>query len=69
MVWTPLCGPPLFAERALQLASDQAHALGHIQVRPEHLLLGGWTTRASGQSVDGSGSSRSACWCSGWSPL
>ena len=35
-----LCGPPLFAKRALQLASDQAHALGHDEVRPEHLLLG-----------------------------
>src|SRR5215216_2428480 len=40
VVWTPLCGPPLFAKRALQLASDQAHALGHDEVRPEHLLLG-----------------------------
>lgn len=40
VVWTPLCGPPLVAKRALQLASDQAHALGHSQVRPEHLLLG-----------------------------
>ena len=40
VVWTPLCGPPLFAKRALQLASEQAHALGHGEVRPEHLLLG-----------------------------
>jgi hypothetical protein len=24
----------------LQLASEQAHALGHGEVRPEHLLLG-----------------------------
>jgi ATP-dependent Clp protease ATP-binding subunit ClpA len=40
VVCTPLCGPPLFAKRALQLASDQAHALGHDEVRPEHLLLG-----------------------------
>ena len=40
VVWTPLCGPPLFAKRALQLASQQAHALGHGKVRPEHLLLG-----------------------------
>ena len=40
MIWTPLCGPPLFAKRALQLASDQAHALGHGHVGPEHLLLG-----------------------------
>ena len=40
VVWTPLCGPPLFAKRALQLASEQAQALGHGEVRPEHLLLG-----------------------------
>jgi Clp amino terminal domain, pathogenicity island component len=40
VVWTPLCGPPLFAKRALQLASERAHALGHSEVRPEHLLLG-----------------------------
>ena len=40
VVWTPLCGPPLVAKRALQLASEQAHALGHSQVQPDHLLLG-----------------------------
>jgi ATP-dependent Clp protease ATP-binding subunit ClpA len=40
VVWTPLCGPPFVAERALQLASEQAHALGHREVWPEHLLLG-----------------------------
>jgi ATP-dependent Clp protease ATP-binding subunit ClpA len=40
VVWTPLCGPPLLVKRALQLASEQAHALGHDEVRPEHLLLG-----------------------------
>ena len=40
VVWTPLCGPPLVAKRALQLASQQAQALGHGEVRPEHLLLG-----------------------------
>ena len=40
VVWTPLCGPPLVAKRALQLASQQAHALGHGKVRPEHLLQG-----------------------------
>jgi ATP-dependent Clp protease ATP-binding subunit ClpA len=40
VVWAPLCGPPLVAKRALQLASQQAHALGHGEVRPEHLLLG-----------------------------
>jgi ATP-dependent Clp protease ATP-binding subunit ClpA len=40
VVWAPLCGPPLVAKRALQLASEQAYALGHREVRPEHLLLG-----------------------------
>jgi Clp amino terminal domain, pathogenicity island component len=40
VVWTPLCGTPLVAKRALQLASEQAQALGHGEVRPEHLLLG-----------------------------
>jgi ATP-dependent Clp protease ATP-binding subunit ClpA len=40
VVWTPLCGPPLVAKRALQLAREQARALGHSEVRPEHLLLG-----------------------------
>jgi Clp amino terminal domain, pathogenicity island component len=40
VVWTPLCGPPLLAKRALHLASEQAYALGHREVRPEHLLLG-----------------------------
>jgi ATP-dependent Clp protease ATP-binding subunit ClpA len=40
VVWTPLCGPPFFAKRALQLASEQVQALGHREVRPEHLLLG-----------------------------
>ena len=40
VVWTPLCGPPLVAKRALRLASQHAHALGHSEVRPEHLLWG-----------------------------
>lgn len=40
VVWTPLCGPPFLAKRAVQLASEQAYALGHREVRPEHLLLG-----------------------------
>jgi hypothetical protein len=30
----------LIAKGALQLASQQAHALGHGEVRPEHLALG-----------------------------
>lgn len=50
VVWTSLCGPPLFAKRALQLASDQAHALGHDEVRPEHLLLG--VLEDAGQPAD-----------------
>ncbi len=40
VIWTPLCGPPLVAKRALYLASQQAIALGHGAVTPEHLLLG-----------------------------
>jgi hypothetical protein len=32
VVWTPLCGPPFFAKRALQLASEQASALGHGEI-------------------------------------
>jgi ATP-dependent Clp protease ATP-binding subunit ClpA len=40
VTWTPLCGPPMVAKRALQLASEQARALGHGAVDPEHLLLG-----------------------------
>ena len=40
VVWTPLCGPPLLAKRALQLASEQAQALGQREVWPGHLLLG-----------------------------
>jgi hypothetical protein len=30
----------LIAKPALQLASEEAQALGHREVRPEHLLLG-----------------------------
>jgi ATP-dependent Clp protease ATP-binding subunit ClpA len=40
VVWTPLCGPPFLAKRALQQASEQAQALGHREVTAEHLLLG-----------------------------
>jgi ATP-dependent Clp protease ATP-binding subunit ClpA len=40
VVWTPLCGPPLVAKRALWLASEHAQALGHGEVTAEHLLLG-----------------------------
>jgi hypothetical protein len=40
VVWTPLCGPPLVAKRALHLASHQARAFGHHEVGPEHVLLG-----------------------------
>jgi ATP-dependent Clp protease ATP-binding subunit ClpA len=40
VVWTPLCGPPFVAKRALQLAGEQAQALGDGEVTAEHLLLG-----------------------------
>jgi ATP-dependent Clp protease ATP-binding subunit ClpA len=40
VVWTPLCGPPFVAKRAVQQASEQAQTLGHREVTPEHLLLG-----------------------------
>jgi ATP-dependent Clp protease ATP-binding subunit ClpA len=40
VVWTPLCGPPLVAKRALQLASEQTGTLGPGEVGPEHLVLG-----------------------------
>jgi len=40
VVWTPLCGPPLLAKRALHLAGQQASALGHGAVGPGHVVLG-----------------------------
>jgi hypothetical protein len=40
VVWTPLCGPPFLAKRALHLASQQAITLGHGAVGPGHVLLG-----------------------------
>ena len=40
VVWTPLCGPPFLAKRALQLAGERASALGHDEIGPEHVLLG-----------------------------
>jgi ATP-dependent Clp protease ATP-binding subunit ClpA len=40
VTWTPLCGPPFFAKRALQLASEQVRTLGRGAVTPEHLLAG-----------------------------
>ncbi len=40
VVWTPLCGPPFLAKRALQLAGEQASVLGHGEVGPEHMVLG-----------------------------
>jgi ATP-dependent Clp protease ATP-binding subunit ClpA len=40
VVWTPLCGPPFLAKRALQLAGERASVLGHDVVGPELLLLG-----------------------------
>ncbi len=38
--WTPLCGKPLAAKRALHLAGVEADALGQHDVGPEHVLLG-----------------------------
>jgi ATP-dependent Clp protease ATP-binding subunit ClpA len=40
VAWTPLCGPPFLAKRALQLAGEQARALGHGEVGTEHMVLG-----------------------------
>ena len=40
VVWTPLCGPPVVAKRALQLAGEQAQTFGHDAVGPDHVLLG-----------------------------
>jgi len=40
VVWTPLCGPPFLAKRALHLASQHASTLGHAGVGPVHQLLG-----------------------------
>jgi ATP-dependent Clp protease ATP-binding subunit ClpA len=37
---TPLCGPPLFAKRALHLASCHAQSREGAAVTPEHLLHG-----------------------------
>ncbi len=37
---TPLCGPPLFAKRALWLAACCADGQGEAAVAPEHLLSG-----------------------------
>jgi hypothetical protein len=39
VVWTPLCGPPFVAKRAVQLASEHTQAFGHGGVTAEHLLL------------------------------
>lgn len=37
---TPLCGPPFFAKRAMQLAASYAEGRGDAPVTPEHLLYG-----------------------------
>jgi ATP-dependent Clp protease ATP-binding subunit ClpA len=37
---TPLCGPPFFAKRAMQLAASHAESQGEAAVTPEHLLYG-----------------------------
>jgi Clp amino terminal domain, pathogenicity island component len=56
VVWTPLCGPPFVAKRALHLASQRARALGHFEVGPEHVLLG--VLEDARQPVDGTRGSR-----------
>jgi ATP-dependent Clp protease ATP-binding subunit ClpA len=40
VVWTPLCGPPFLAKRALQMAGERASALGHDEIGSELMLLG-----------------------------
>jgi hypothetical protein len=40
VAWTPLCGPPFLAKRAVGLAIRQGRALGGVLVGPEVLLLG-----------------------------
>jgi Clp amino terminal domain, pathogenicity island component len=40
VAWTPLCGPPFLAKRAVGLAHRQAGALGSARIGPELLLLG-----------------------------
>jgi ATP-dependent Clp protease ATP-binding subunit ClpA len=40
VVWTPLCGPPFLAKRALHLAGQKASTLGQGAVGPWHVLLG-----------------------------
>jgi hypothetical protein len=40
VAWTPLCGPPFLAKRAVGLALRQAGALGCARIGPELLLLG-----------------------------
>jgi hypothetical protein len=40
VAWTPLCGPPFLAKRAVGLASRQAGALGGVMIDSELLLLG-----------------------------
>ncbi len=40
VAWSPLCGSPFLAKRAVGLASRQARALGATRIGPELLLLG-----------------------------
>jgi Clp amino terminal domain, pathogenicity island component len=40
VAWTPLCGPPFLAKRAVGLAHRQANASGSVGIGPELLLLG-----------------------------
>jgi ATP-dependent Clp protease ATP-binding subunit ClpA len=40
LVLSPLTGKAMLAKRAFQLAAREADALGHHDIRPEHVLLG-----------------------------
>jgi Clp amino terminal domain, pathogenicity island component len=40
VAWTPLCGPPFLAKRAVGLACRRAGALGSVRIGAELLLLG-----------------------------
>ncbi len=40
VAWTPLCGPPFLAKRAVGLAGRRAGALGSARIGPELLVLG-----------------------------
>jgi ATP-dependent Clp protease ATP-binding subunit ClpA len=56
VVWTPLCGPPFLAKRALQMAGERASALGHDEIGSELVLLG--VVEDARQPADGPWGSR-----------